>query len=245
MGEILTAIGLVRSYDSDGTAYPALRGVELSIQEGEFVAVMGASGCGKSTLLHLVGGIDRPDAGEIRLRGTRVDTLTEGQAAVMRRTDVGYVFQFFNLIGNLTVADNVELPALMAGFSASDARKRRIELLEELGIAEHADKVPGKLSGGQQQRVAIARALIHGPAVLLADEPTGNLDSVASQEVVDLLKRYHNAGQTILMVTHDARVSSAADRVLQMRDGQIVRETYLDKQRDARSLVSNLVQLEV
>jgi putative ABC transport system ATP-binding protein len=244
MTEILTATGLVRSYELDGTSYPALRGVDVSVQEGEFVAVMGPSGCGKSSLLHLLGGVDRPDAGEIRLRGARVDTLTEGQAAAMRRRDVGYVFQFFNLIGNLSVADNVELPALMAGVSVSDAVDRRKELLDELGVAHRAKLVPGRLSGGEQQRVAIARALIHNPAILLADEPTGNLDSVASREVVALLKRYHERGQTILMVTHDARVASASDRVLQMRDGRIVDETSLEDSRDPGRLLSNLVLLE-
>ncbi len=134
MTEILTATGLVRSYEFEGTSYQALRGVELSVEEGEFVAVMGPSGCGKSTLLHLLGGVDRPDAGEIRLRGTRVDTLSESKSAAMRRREVGYVFQFFNLIGNLSVADNVELPALMAGVSTSEARARRTRLLEEQGV---------------------------------------------------------------------------------------------------------------
>ena len=235
MTEIMQATGLVRSYESEGTAYPALRGVDLSVEEGEFVAVMGPSGCGKSTLLHLLGGIDRPDAGEVRLRGARVDTLSEAKAAALRRREVGYVFQFFNLIGNLSVVDNVELPALMAGVGASEARRRRTELLEELGVADRADLVPGRLSGGEQQRVAIARALIHNPSVLLADEPTGNLDSAASREAVDLLKRYNERGQTVLMVTHDARIASASNRVLQMRDGRIVSEA---------KLLSNLVQME-
>lgn len=244
MTEILTASGLVRSYESEGTSYPALRGADVSLHEGEFVAVMGPSGCGKSTLLHMLGGIDRPDAGEVRLRGIRVDTLSEGKAAAMRRREVGYVFQFFNLIGNLSVADNVELPALMAGVSSSEAKQRRNELLEELGVADRADLAPGKLSGGEQQRVAIARALIHRPAVLLADEPTGNLDSEASREAVELLKRYNEKGQTIMLVTHDARVASASSRVLQMRDGKIVGEAKLENGRDTQKLLSNLLQLE-
>ena len=244
MNTILTASGLVRNYESDGAAYPALRGVDLSVEEREFVAVMGPSGCGKSTLLHVLGRVERPDSGEVRLRGNRIDTLSEGKAAAMRRSEVGYVFQFFNLIGNLTVADNVELPALMAGFKVSEARERRVQLLEELGVADRANLVPGKLSGGEQQRVAIARALIHEPAILLADEPTGNLDSGASREVVNLLKRYNSAGQTILMVTHDARIASSANRVLQMRDGQIVRETRFENGHNPERVLANLVQLE-
>ena len=244
MNTILTASGLVRNYESDGAAYPALRGVDLSVEEREFVAVMGPSGCGKSTLLHVLGRVERPDSGEVRLRGNRIDTLSEGKAAAMRRSEVGYVFQFFNLIGNLTVADNVELPALMAGFKVAEARERRVQLLEELGVADRANLVPGKLSGGEQQRVAIARALIHEPAILLADEPTGNLDSGASREVVNLLKRYNSAGQTILMVTHDARIASSANRVLQMRDGQIVRETRFENGHNPERVLANLVQLE-
>lgn len=245
MTELLTATGLVKSYERNGAAYAALRGVDLVLAQGEFVAIMGPSGCGKSTLLHLLGGLDRPDAGEVRLRGTRVDTLTEAQAAALRRREVGYVFQFFNLIGNLSVADNVELPALMAGVSTSEARTRRLALLEELGIGDRASHVPGELSGGQQQRVAIARALIHQPAILLADEPTGNLDSVASREVVSLLKRLHGQGQTILLVTHDARVASAADRILQISDGRIVDEARLESGSEPRQLPSHLVELEV
>jgi len=244
MTTILTTRGAVKKYESNGASQPALRGVDLSVEEGEFVAVMGPSGCGKSTLLHVLGGVERPDSGEVRLRGTRVDTLSESKAARLRRHEVGYVFQFFNLIGNLSVADNVELPALMAGVKAAEARRRRSELLEELGVADRASLVPGKLSGGQQQRVAIARALIHEPAILLADEPTGNLDSTASRDVVEILKQTHNAGQTIVLVTHDARVASSADRVLQMRDGQIVGEKRLENGRNPLQILSNLIQLE-
>ena len=244
MTTILTVTGAVKNYESNGTSHPALRGVDLTIEDGEFVAVMGPSGCGKSTLLHILGGVERPDSGEVRLRDTRVDTLSEGRAAKLRRHNVGYVFQFFNLIGNLSVADNVELPAHMAGIKAGEAKRRRMALLDELGVADHADLVPGRLSGGQQQRVAIARALIHNPTILLADEPTGNLDSAASRDVVDMLKRYHGNGQTILLVTHDVRVASAAGRVLQMRDGQIVGERRLENGRDPRQVLANLIQLE-
>src|SRR6185369_10895693 len=155
---------------------------------GEFVAVTGPFGCGKSTLLNLFGGLDRPTDGEIELAGRRVDGFSEARWAHVRRNEIGFVFQFFNLIGNLSVADNVELPGLLAGLTTREAKQRRTELLERLGIAEHAGQSPTRLSGGQQQRVAIARALINRPQVLLADEPTGNLDSASAREVMALLR---------------------------------------------------------
>ena len=212
--------------------------------DGEFVAVTGPSGCGKSTLLNLLGGLDRPTAGEIELAGRRVDGYSEAKWAHVRRREIGFVFQFFNLIGNLSVADNVELPGLLAGLSAKEARTRRTDLLTALQIAEYADSSPTKLSGGQQQRVAIARALINRPRVLLADEPTGNLDSASARDVMALLRETHDErGQTIVLVTHDARVASRADRVLAMRDGAVAHETKLE-QGDPATL-SKLMQLEV
>ena len=212
--------------------------------DGEFVAVTGPSGCGKSTLLNLLGGLDRPTAGEIELAGRRVDGYSEAKWAHVRRREIGFVFQFFNLIGNLSVADNVELPGLLAGLSAKEARTRRTELLTALQIAEYAGSSPTKLSGGQQQRVAIARALINRPRVLLADEPTGNLDSASARDVMALLRETHDErGQTIVLVTHDARVASRADRVLAMRDGAVAHETKLE-QGDPATL-SKLMQLEV
>jgi putative ABC transport system ATP-binding protein len=222
MTPILEAKGLTKTHRAGDVPVPALRGVDLTLQPGDFVAVMGTSGCGKSTLLNLLGGLDRPTAGEIHLAGRRVDRLSEAEWAVLRRRQLGFVFQFFNLIANLSIADNVELPAILAGLSSGEARTRRVTLLEELGIGDKAGAVPTQLSGGQQQRVALARALINRPAVLLADEPTGNLDSASTQEVLALLRRHHERGQTILMVTHDPRVAAAADRIVTMRDGQIV-----------------------
>ena len=245
MQPILETKALVKTYQSNGATVQALRGVDISIAEGELVAVMGASGCGKSTLLHFLGGLDRPTSGEVYLNGKRVDTLSEAAWAVLRRQQVGFVFQFFNLIGNLTVADNVELPALLAGVSTGEARRLREKLLTDLGIADKAGSVPSKLSGGQQQRVALARALVNHPAVLLADEPTGNLDSQSTGEVLGLLKSMNSQGQTILLVTHDPRVASMADRVVMMRDGQIKQETRLEKSRDPKAAIARwLVQLE-
>jgi putative ABC transport system ATP-binding protein len=221
MEPLLEARGLVKRYEA-GAVTAALNGVDLAVGPAEFVAIMGPSGCGKSTLLHLLGGLDKPTAGEVYLHGRRTDILNEAQRAVLRRNEIGFVFQFFNLVGNFSVADNLDMPALLAGRSRAEARQRRATLLEELGIGDKADKVPAQLSGGERQRVALARALINRPAVLLADEPTGNLDTANTREVLALLNRYHQGGQTIVLVTHDPQVASIADRVVTMRDGRIV-----------------------
>ena len=245
MNPILMTKSLSKTYHPNGAAVRALREVNLALAPGEFVTVMGPSGCGKSTLLHLSGGLDRPTSGEVYLNGARVDTLSEAGWAVLRRRQVGFVFQFFNLIGNLTVADNVELPALLAGVSSNEARRRRQALLADLSITDKADIVPSQLSGGEQQRVALARALINQPAVLLADEPTGNLDSQSAAEVLSLLRRMNEQGQAILLVTHDARVASAANRVIYMCDGQVKDEIRIEKERDPQAVLARIVQLEV
>jgi putative ABC transport system ATP-binding protein len=222
----------------------ALRGVDLDVAPGEFVAVMGPSGCGKSTLLHLLGGLDRPTAGAIELAGRPVERLSEAEWAVVRRREIGFVFQFFNLVGNLTVAENVELPARLVGVSSQKARRRREELLERLGVSARADALPSQLSGGQQQRVALARALVNRPSVLLADEPTGNLDSKSASDVLALLREVRAEGQTILLVTHDARAASLADRVISLRDGLVVDETRLADGGEPESVLSRLLRLE-
>jgi putative ABC transport system ATP-binding protein len=245
MATVLRAQGLAKTYSGDGIEVLALRGVDLDVDAGEFVAVMGPSGCGKSTLLHLLGGLDRPTAGSIELDGRRVESLSEAAWAVLRRRELGFVFQFFNLVGTLTVAENVELPARLVGASSAEARRRREELLDRLGVSARADTLPSRLSGGQQQRVAIARALVNRPAVLLADEPTGNLDSASAAEVLGLLRELKADGQTLVLVTHDARVAASADRVLVMRDGLVVDETRLEDRQAPDAVVSQLLRLEV
>ncbi|HEY8472572.1 MAG TPA: ABC transporter ATP-binding protein [Natronosporangium sp.] len=207
----------------------ALDGVDLQVAPGETVAVMGPSGSGKSTLLHLLGGLDRPSAGEVWLGGRRIDGLSERALSRLRRQHIGFVFQSFHLLEELTAAENVELPALLAGQSPRTARRRAVELLERVGLADRAGHLPSELSGGQRQRVAIARALSNQPLVVLADEPTGNLDSAATVEVLRLLDHLRAAGQTFVIVTHDARVGATADRLLTMRDGVLVEETRLTR----------------
>ena len=218
---MLRTARLVKEYRADGVTVEAIRGVDIELAAGEFVAIMGPSGSGKSTLLHVLGGLEPASSGEIWLLGQRVDGLSTAGWAILRRRHVGFVFQFFNLLSNMTVADNVELPALLAGATPRQARKRREELLAELGIADKAGTAPARLSGGEQQRVALARALANEPSLLLADEPTGNLDSSNTRDVLRLLRRAHSDGQAILMVTHDARVASMADRVINLFDGMV------------------------
>jgi len=219
---LLRTVGLTKIFRGDGVSVSALRGVDLALHPGEFAAIIGPSGSGKSTLLHMVGGLEPPTGGEIWLNGERVDRLSQARWAVLRRRHIGFVFQFFNLVSNMTVADNVELAALMGGAGRKRARERREELLAELGLEAKADAAPARLSGGEQQRVALARAMANRPSLLLADEPTGNLDSTASQAVLRLLAAAHADGQAILLVTHDARIASAADRVISLFDGTVV-----------------------
>jgi putative ABC transport system ATP-binding protein len=244
MTPVLEARRLGKVHGDGDAAVAALRDVDFTVGHGEFVAVTGPSGCGKSTLLNLLGGLDSPSEGEVWLHGEQLANAGEARRARLRRSEVGFVFQFFNLIANLTVADNVELPALLAGVPAREARRRAGELLERLGLAETAARVPGDLSGGQQQRVAIARALVNRPSVLLADEPTGNLDTAAAREVVAVLRERHAEGQTIVLVTHDMRVASAAERVVAMRDGRIAGETPMPEQGDGDEALARVVSLE-
>jgi len=224
---VLRARGLRKEYGQGEGLVRAVEGVDLDVYAAETVAVTGPSGCGKSTLLHLLGGLDRPSGGEVTLNGRRIDNLGERALARMRRTDVGFVFQAFHLMDELTAIENVELAALLAGRSPRAARRRAEELLERVGLADRARFLPSALSGGQRQRVAVARALSNDPMVVLADEPTGNLDSAATLEVLRLLEDLRQSGQTLVIVTHDPRIAATADRMVSMRDGALVDETRL------------------
>ena len=219
--------GLRKEYGSGEGLVRAVDGVDLDVARGETLAVMGPSGCGKSTLLHLLGGLDRPSAGELWLNGRRIDRLSERALAHLRRHEVGFVFQAFHLMDELTAQENVELPALLAGRSPREARNRARQLLDQIGLADRAEHLPSALSGGQRQRVAIARALANEPQLVLADEPTGNLDSTATLEVLRMFDELHTAGLTLVIVTHDERIAATADRLISMRDGAFVDETRL------------------
>jgi putative ABC transport system ATP-binding protein len=224
---ILRTRGLEMEYGRGAGLVRALDGVDLDVSAGETLAVMGPSGCGKSTLLHLLGGLERPTGGEVWLEGRRIDRLSEKALARLRRRAIGFVFQAFHLVDELTAAENIELPALLAGRSPRAARRRAAELLERVGLSDRADHLPSALSGGQRQRVAIARALSNEPLVVLADEPTGNLDSAATLDVLRLLDSLRSAGLTLVIVTHDERIAATADRLISMRDGGFVEETRL------------------
>ena len=224
---LVHARGLCKEYGSGEGLVRALDAVDLDVSRGEAVAVMGPSGCGKSTLLHLIGGLDRPSAGELTVAGQRVDELSERALARLRRDEIGFVFQAFHLMDELTAQENVELPALLAGCSPAEARARATALLEEVDLADRARHLPSMLSGGQRQRVAIARALANDPEIVLADEPTGNLDSAAAFDVLRLLEGVHAKGLTLVIVTHDERIATTADRLISMRDGAFVDETQL------------------
>ena len=224
MSDVLTVRGLRKTYEAEGAPVRALRGTDLTMRDGEFVAVMGPSGCGKSTLLNMVAGLDSPDEGEIVLAGETITGRSEDELARMRRRHIGIVFQFFNLLEGMTVLENVALPAIVAGTKRKAAETRARDLLDLLGLADKAKAAPGVLSGGQRQRLAIARALANSPTLVLADEPTGALDSEGGAEVMELFRRLHAGGQSILLVTHDDDVAAAAERVVHMRDGKVVDE---------------------
>ena len=226
-GEVVVRLDGVRKEFGETAA---LDGVSLEIRAGEAVAVMGPSGCGKSTLLNMVAGLDRPSAGRVEVNGEDLGRLTETGLALYRRRRIGMVFQFFNLIDDLPALDNVALAAQLTGSSAAQARRRALELLDELGIADRRGVYPAALSGGERQRVAVARALMNRPALLLADEPTGALDSRAGEQVMDLLIDLNQIGQTLLMVTHDRRLATrCASRLIELADGKVARESALER----------------
>ena len=224
-GEILIKLeGIKKVFLTDEVETHALSGIQLDIFKGEFVSIAGPSGCGKSTLLSILGLLDSPSDGKYLLNGTPVENLTLADRARIRNREIGFIFQSFNLIGDLTVYENVELPLTYRGMPAAERRQRATAALERVGMGHRAKHLPSQLSGGQQQRVAVARALAGSPSVLLADEPTGNLDSKNGDAVMELLRDLHRAGSTIVMVTHDYRFARSADRTVHLFDGRIVEE---------------------
>ncbi len=218
--EVVAAYGIVRTYSQGSETVHALRGVDLSVGRGEFLAISGPSGSGKSTLLHVVGGLDRPDEGTVTLEGRDMSSLPDEELALVRRRHLGFVLQFFNLLPTLTAAENVGFPLLLDGHP--DALDRARDSLATVGLERRAEHRPSQLSGGEQQRVALARALVTKPAVVLADEPTGNLDSATGEGILELLRSTADRGQTIVMVTHDERTAEYADRTVRLSDGRIL-----------------------
>jgi putative ABC transport system ATP-binding protein len=219
---VLHTTGLRKTFDGDTVPVRALRGVDLSVDKGEFVAITGPSGCGKSTLLSLIAGLDKPSGGEVVVAGVPLAGKGESDLARVRRAHIGLVFQFYNLLDDTPALEQVALAAALAGASHREAESRGRELLGLLSLADRSRQLPGALSGGERQRLAIARALANHPTLLLADEPTGALDSESGAEVLELFQRLHDGGQTILLVTHDAAVAAAAQRIVRMRDGRLV-----------------------
>jgi putative ABC transport system ATP-binding protein len=225
---IIQTENLTKIYGQCETAVTALHHLNLSVQAGEFVAIMGPSGCGKSTLLHLIGGLDRPTEGRVWLDGHELSTLDDTRLTEMRRRKIGFVFQFYNLIPVLTAIENAALPLILDGVPQTKARATATEWLKRVGLAGQLTHRPDQLSGGQQQRVAIARALVTEPALVMADEPTGNLDSRSSDEIAALLRQVSDEwGRAVLIVTHDPRIAAYADRIVFLKDGTIIDETHL------------------
>jgi putative ABC transport system ATP-binding protein len=221
---------LTKVYGNGETAVTALKDVNLQVNPGEFVAVMGPSGCGKSTLLHLLGGLDRPTDGKVTIDGSTLAAMKDDDLAKLRRKRIGFVFQFYNLIPVLNATENAALPVTLDGVTAADAQQRAVGLLERFGLGERLHNRPDQLSGGQQQRVAIARALVADPVLILADEPTGNLDTRAADEIAALLARVSKEfGRAVVMVTHDPRIAAYANRIIFLKDGAVVDEAILER----------------
>ena len=233
--------GLTKIYGTGETAVVALDHVDLEIEPGEFVAVMGPSGCGKSTLLNLIGGLDTPTEGSVVLDGREIASMTDNEITAFRRERIGFVFQFFNLIPVLSAVENAALPLVLADGGSAEADRRADDWLGRAGLVDRRTNRPDQLSGGQQQRVAVARALVSEPALILADEPTGNLDSKASEEIAALLRQVASEwGRAILMVTHDPRIAAHADRIVFMRDGRVVDDTRIADAESARDAMERV-----
>ena len=229
--KIVETENLTKIYGSGEAQVNALDGVSIHVDTGEFVAVMGPSGCGKSTLLHMIGGLDRPSSGVVKIEGQDLSSLNDDDLTDLRREHIGFIFQFFNLLPTLSALDNTALPLVLGGTKPADAQVKAAEWLEKLDVADRSTHRPEELSGGQRQRVAIARSLVTDPSLILADEPTGNLDSKAAQEFAVLLRETVDRWErSILLVTHDPRISSFADRILQMEDGCITEEIHNNRE---------------
>jgi putative ABC transport system ATP-binding protein len=225
MRPIIETRGLTKTFGNNGVAVHALRGIDLTVEQGEFVALIGPSGSGKSTLMAILGCLDKPTAGSYVFDGSRVDGLSNPELARIRNQKIGFVFQLYNLLPKASVVRNVELPMLYAGVRRKERRRRALELLERVGIPEKAKSLPSALSGGQRQRVAVARALANNPAMLLADEPTGALDSKTGHEVLELFSELHRQGNTIVIVTHDLSIAALASRQVEIHDGRVASES--------------------
>jgi putative ABC transport system ATP-binding protein len=239
VGPVVSAEDITRRYGSGETAVDALRGVSLDVPKGQLSAVMGPSGSGKSTLMHILAGLDRPTSGEVTIEGTAISKLNDSDLTKLRRRHIGFIFQFFNLLPMLTAEENVLLPLSIAGEKID--RKWTDELMERIGLADRRTHRPAELSGGQQQRVAIGRALVSKPTIVFADEPTGNLDSATSDEILTLLRESVDAyGQTTVMVTHDARAAAIADRILFLNDGLVVRDQGRSDAHDILAVMEEL-----
>ena len=218
--EILKVENLTKTYGKKDTEVKALDNISFSVNKGEFIAIVGASGSGKSTLLHLIGGVDKPSSGKVYINGKDIYSLSKDEIAIFRRNEIGLIYQFYNLIPILNVKENITLPCDLEGKKVDE--KRLNEIIQMLGLENRKEHLPNELSGGQQQRVAIGRALINNPSIILADEPTGNLDSKASKEIIDLLKNSNKKyNQTILLITHDENIAKQADRIITIQDGKI------------------------
>ena len=223
MSSIIETVDLVKEYSQGETPLRVLKGINMKVEEGDFMAIMGPSGSGKSTLLNMIGALDKPTSGKVLIRGVDISTLSDNQLADLRSKEIGFIFQFFNLIPRMDARGNIELPMAIAGVSRSERHKRAFHLLEMVGLGDRADHKPSQLSGGEQQRVAIARALANEPNLILADEVTGNLDTTTGDEIMHLLKDLNKEeGKTFILITHDAMVAQNTDRLIQLRDGIIV-----------------------
>ncbi len=229
---IIETTNLTKTYGSGATIVTALDHVNLSVKEGEFVAIMGPSGCGKSTLLHLLGGLDKPSAGSVQIAGQNLVNLSDDQLTELRRHQIGFIFQFYNLIPVLNALENAALPVTLDGVKPAEARAKATEWLTHFGLGDRLTHRPDQLSGGQQQRVAIARALVSEPALILADEPTGNLDTHSSDEIAGLLRQVSKEyGRAVVMVTHDPRIAAYTDRIVFLKDGKIIDQTQLERKK--------------